>query len=153
MLYEFLFCIFVLLHNCATTMKAIYCIDDDELITSIIKFQLDQILPKQVFHVEIINDPRVVFDTLRQHSEYNINPLVMVVDFQMPHLRGDELIRLVKAKYPEIKVIMLSGNSNAMLVSDLEEEGLLDFYLLKPWDVKDLIDKINSCLPLNLKIN
>lgn len=134
-------------------MKGIYCIDDDKFITSILKFQLVQSLSQEIFNVEILNDPRVIFETLNLHSKHGIDPIIMIVDFQMPHLRGDELIREVKSKYPEIKVIMLSGNSNAILVSDLEEEGLLDFYLMKPWDISELIDKLNRCLPLNLKIN
>ena len=134
-------------------MKAIYCIDDDEIITSILKFQLGQELPESKFAVEIINDPLTVLDSMHAHTNIGIEPGVMIVDFQMPDLRGDELIRSVKKIYPEIKVIMLSGNSNAILVSDLEEEGLLDFYLMKPWDISDLIDKVNKCLPLNLKFN
>jgi len=62
-----------------------------------------------------------------------------------------EVVRIVKERFPDVKIIMLSGNSNAILVSDLEEDGLLDFYLTKPWDNDDLLDKLNQCLPLNLK--
>ncbi|MEY3432782.1 MAG: hypothetical protein RL131_718, partial [Bacteroidota bacterium] len=83
--------------------------------------------------------------------EYGIEPFVCIVDFQMPVIRGDELCRMLKKEFPKIKIIMLSGNSNALLVSDLEEDGLLEVYMEKPWIQEDLLRNVNSCLPLNLK--
>jgi CheY-like chemotaxis protein len=101
--------------------------------------------------VEIINDPQSALQMLDGHVREGINPTLLIVDFQMPDIRGDELVRTIKERYPNIKVIMLSGNSSAILVSDLEEDGLLDFYIAKPWNKDELLEKVNLCLPLNLK--
>jgi two-component system response regulator YesN len=132
-------------------MKGIYCIDDDQLITEILKYQLAVHLDSEKFSVECLNDPLSVIDTIKEAATKGVEPVICIIDFQMPFLRGDELTRLLKDEYPEVKIIMLSGNSNAILVSDLEEEGMLDFYLSKPWSKDQLLSRINDCLPLNLK--
>jgi len=133
-------------------MKGIYCIDDDPLITITLSYQLVSALPKETFIVEIENIPENLLPRMIEDAKYGVDPLICVVDFQMPGLLGNELTRLIKARFPETKIIMLSGNSNAMLVSDIEEEGLLEYYISKPWDKDDLLEKINKCLPLNLKL-
>jgi DNA-binding NtrC family response regulator len=132
-------------------MKGIYCIDDDRLITTVLKFQLSNALKDPTFHVEVENETKVLWEKMTQDHAEGVEPIVCIVDFQMPDMQGDEFIRIVKERFPEVRVIMLSGNSNALLVSDLEEEGLLDFYVTKPWDKDDLLGKVNLCLPLNLK--
>jgi CheY-like chemotaxis protein len=132
-------------------MNGIYCIDDDPNITNILYFQLTSLLNGKSFCVEIINDPQSALQMLDGHVREGINPTLLIVDFQMPDIRGDELVRTIKERYPNIKVIMLSGNSSAILVSDLEEDGLLDFYIAKPWNKDELLEKVNLCLPLNLK--
>lgn len=132
-------------------MKGIYCIDDDPLVTDILRYQLSTHLNKDKFIVECVNDPILVIDVIRESARNGIEPIICVIDFQMPSLRGDELARKVKNEYPEVKIIMLSGNSNAILVSDLEEDGMLDFYLSKPWSKDHLLSRVNDCLPLNLK--
>jgi CheY-like chemotaxis protein len=132
-------------------MKGVYCIDDDQLITVILKYQLSEALSDTNLILEVENDPDILMELMILNAADGIEPIVCIVDFQMPIMRGDEVIRMIKEKFPDVKVIMLSGNSNAILVSDLEEDGLLDYYLTKPWNKEDLLEKINLCLPLNLK--
>jgi DNA-binding NarL/FixJ family response regulator len=132
-------------------MKGVYCIDDDQLITVILKYQLSEALTDTNLILEVENDPDILMELMILNAADGIEPIVCIVDFQMPIMRGDEVIRMIKEKFPDVKVIMLSGNSNAILVSDLEEDGLLDYYLTKPWNKEDLLEKINLCLPLNLK--
>ena len=66
-------------------------------------------------------------------------------------MRGDEFVRKMKRAYPHTKIIILSGNSNVLLVSELEEESLMDYYISKPWSRDEFLTILNSCLPLNLK--
>ncbi|MCE2712337.1 MAG: response regulator [Cryomorphaceae bacterium] len=132
-------------------MKGIYCLDDDQLITVILRFQISSVLKGSNIVLEVENDPHLFLELLSRNASVGVEPVACIIDFQMPLMRGDEVVRIVKERFPDVKIIMLSGNSNAILVSDLEEDGLLDFYLTKPWDNDDLLDKLNQCLPLNLK--
>ena len=132
-------------------MRGVYCIDDDQLITIILKYQLSEAFRGTNLILEVEDDPDILIELMISNATNGIEPVVCIVDFQMPKMRGDEVIRMIKKNFPDIKVIMLSGNSNAIIVSDLEEDGLLDYYLTKPWEKDELLEKINLCLPLNLK--
>lgn len=132
-------------------IKAIYCVDDDDVINKVLLFQISKFIESEEIVVETCNHPKECIEMMKENQRLGIEPLICVVDFQMPEMRGDEFSRSVKSLFPKIKIIMLSGNSNALLVSELEEEGCLDFYLTKPWEKDDLKDKINLSLPLNLK--
>lgn len=132
-------------------VKAIYCVDDDEVINKVLLFQISKFIENEGIVVETCNRPKECIAMMKENQMLGIEPVICVVDFQMPEMRGDEFSRNVKSLFPNVKIIMLSGNSNALLVSELEEEGCLDFYLTKPWDKDDLKDKLNLSLPLNLK--
>ena len=132
-------------------VKAIYCVDDDEVINKVLLFQISKFIENEGIIVETCNRPKECIEMMKENHRLGIEPVICVVDFQMPEMRGDEFARNVKSLFPNTKIIMLSENSNALLVSELEEEGCLDFYLTKPWEKDDLKDKLNLSLPLNLK--
>lgn len=130
----------------------IYCVDDDKLITLAVSHQLKSAFSPPGFHIEAFNNPIDALEQIEVNTFRGIHPRILVIDFEMPEMKGDELIRKLKQKFPEAKAIMLSGNSDAIRVSDLADEGLLDFYLSKPWSREEIIRICNSCLPLNRKL-
>ena len=130
----------------------VYCVDDDQLITLAVSHQIKSAFSSPGYHIEAFNCPLQALERIEANTFQGINPLIFVIDFEMPEMKGDELIRKLKRRYPEAKTIMLSGNSDAIRVSDLAEEGLLDFYLSKPWTREEIIRVSNACLPLNRKL-
>jgi FixJ family two-component response regulator len=131
----------------------IYCVDDEVWITKALLFLLNSKLRGREYHVEAFNEPLEAAEIIDDNAEHGIDPLVFIVDFQMPGMRGDEFVRKMKRTYPQSKIIMLSGNSNVLLVSELEEEGLMDYYISKPWSRDEFLATLNNCLPLNLKFD
>ena len=131
----------------------IYCVDDEVWITKALLFLLNSKLPNSKYHVEAYNDPVEAAEVIEENAAHGIQPSVFIVDFQMPGMRGDEFVRKMKRNYPQSKIIMLSGNSNVLLVSELEEEGLMDYYISKPWSRDEFLATLNNCLPLNLKFD
>ncbi|MDA9563270.1 response regulator [Flavobacteriales bacterium] len=131
--------------------RGVYCIDDDRTLNIVLKHHMQEVLDDNDFLLEVFDDPKDALIEIEENHKEGIVPLVCIVDFQMPEMRGDEFIRKIKKMYPFVKCIMLSGNSLATVVSDLEEDNLLEFYLSKPWVKADLHNKFNKCLPLNLK--
>lgn len=136
-----------------TQTAGIYCVDDEVWITKALLFLLNSKLPSSEYHVEAFNDPVDAAEVIDENAAQGIRPSVFVVDFQMPGMRGDEFVRKMKHNYPQSKIIMLSGNSNVLLVSELEEEDLMDYYMGKPWTRDEFLDTLNKCLPLNLKFD
>ena len=131
----------------------IYCVDDEVWITKALLFLLNTKLRSTEYHIEAYNDPVEAAEVVEENTVHGVQPSVFIVDFQMPGMRGDEFVRKMKRNYPQSKIIMLSGNSNVLLVSELEEEGLMDYYISKPWSRDEFLATLNNCLPLNLKFD
>ncbi len=122
------------------------------MIVKMLSYQLEKFLDPSTFVVEGHSCPLKAIDAIRSNNSSGFSPVLCIVDYQMPKMNGDEFIKTIRKEFPTSKALMLSGNSNAFAVSDLVEENLLDQYLSKPWEEKDLYSKVKSCLPLNLQM-
>jgi DNA-binding NarL/FixJ family response regulator len=68
---------------------------------------------------------------------------IVITDISMPVMSGIELTKIIKAKYPEIKVIVVSMHNDRAVVSEImmaEAEG----YILKNTGKKELFDALNK---------
>ena len=63
---------------------------------------------------------------------------VLLVDVKMPGIGGLQVIREVKARLPELQVVLLTGHGSVENAEEGTRLGAFD-YLLKPIDIKDLI--------------
>lgn len=70
-------------------------------------------------------------------------PDIIITDIMMPKLNGLEMIREIKKIDPKVKVIMISGHSEADYFIQSIDLGV-DAYLLKPVDNVRLRHKIND---------
>ena len=68
---------------------------------------------------------------------------VVVMDFMMPALDGFKALKLMKAKRPEMQIILLTGNVPDEKRSEAKALGALDV-IEKPPDLQDLIEKIKK---------
>lgn len=64
-------------------------------------------------------------------------PDVLLTDIKMPIMSGLELMRLVKDKHPQVKIVVLSGYGEFDFVKQALECGALE-YILKPTQIKDI---------------
>lgn len=70
-------------------------------------------------------------------------PNVIITDISMPILSGIELTEIVKEKYPEIKVVILSMHNDSEYVIEALEVGAMG-YLPKDSSDEEIINAINS---------
>jgi CheY-like chemotaxis protein len=56
----------------------------------------------------------------------------------MPGMNGAQLTRNIKTKYKDIRFVMLSGQANEVVVSQLKDEQVLDNFISKPWNEEQL---------------
>ena len=70
---------------------------------------------------------------------------VVVLDLKMEDMDGLEVLKIIKIMAPEMPVIMLSGHASDEAARTGIEAGALD-YLTKPYDLNELLDKINAVL-------
>jgi DNA-binding response OmpR family regulator len=69
-------------------------------------------------------------------------PQVVVLDIMMPGMSGLEVLKRIKADYPQVEVILLTGLGTKKEGMDL---GAVDC-LVKPLQIEELIDKINKAV-------
>ena len=79
----------------------------------------------------------------RLEENHNINLILM--DIEMPVLNGIEATRLVKQKYPQIKIIMLTAFDNDENIFNAIKAGA-DGYLLKEINPDELYSGIRETL-------
>ena len=72
-----------------------------------------------------------------------LRPHVVVTDIAMPNLNGVDATGLIRKRFPEVQVIILSMHAASSYVIRALRNGALG-YVLKSDDIEDVIDAINS---------
>ena len=67
----------------------------------------------------------------------------VILDVKMPGMDGIETLRAIKAKYPLIEVVMLTGHATVDSAIEGMKIGALD-YLMKPCDLDVLMAKVQD---------
>jgi DNA-binding NtrC family response regulator len=68
---------------------------------------------------------------------------VIILDLQMPGVDGLEALKVLKAKRPELQVILLTGHATVEKGIEAMKLGAMDF-LEKPADLSQLTEKIKK---------
>jgi DNA-binding NtrC family response regulator len=76
---------------------------------------------------------------------------VVIMDFMMPALDGFKALKLMKARQPEVQIILLSGNVPEETRIEAKALGALDVFE-KPPDLNDLIQKIKNAKKAQKKV-
>ena len=115
-------------------MKALV-VDDSRSMRSIIGKQLREL----GIEVAEAASGLEALDALRLQSPFD----VMLVDWNMPHMDGFELLRKVRADqaYEDLPIMMVTTESEMSQVA-IALEGGANEYLMKPFDRQALLEKL-----------
>ena len=91
-------------------------------------------------------------DALQQCRESGDDVRLLITDINMPFMNGLELVEKVKAEYPLLPVIAITGFGDKNLVMDLLAKGC-DGYIEKPFDDTELLKKIEMVMEKKAKDN
>lgn len=89
--------------------------------------------------LEVVGSAGSVGETLDLLTQKKVD--LLITDYNLPDDDGLSLVRKVKRKYPEMKVLVLSMHDEAHLVKEILKEGI-DGYLIKKDSHKELLDAI-----------
>ena len=116
---------------------AILVIDDDDGIRSL----LQGILQADGYDVLLAEDGPRAIEVFRNHGRVAL----LVLDWKMPGMNGDEVFDAVSAIRPDVKVIVSSGHSFQEIVRVFAGRKVARF-LPKPFTSQTLTDTIRSVL-------
>lgn len=128
-----------------TIDKAILCIDDERIILDSLKAQLRGELGNE-FNIEIAENASEGFEVIEEMMEDQIKLLIIVSDWMMPGMKGDEFLSKVHQSYPKIIKILLTGQADEDAIERVYREANLYKVINKPWQKKDLIETLKSGL-------
>lgn len=114
-------------------------VDDSPIICKMIKRVLEPQGIEVVFYAE---NGQVCLDN---YDEFK--PDVITMDVSMPVLDGLDTSRALIAKYPDVKIILMSSMSDDTLVETAKEIGI-KYFASKPIDGDELFKVINEILGL-----
>jgi CheY-like chemotaxis protein len=124
---------------------AILCVDDEAIVLKSLAIEL-----KNEFHddyiYEFAESPDEAFEIIDEFNEEEIRILLIVSDWLMPGMKGDEFLIRVHTKYPTIVKIMLTGQADEEAVARAKQYANLYQCLRKPWNSQELIETIRSAL-------
>ncbi|MEG4632923.1 response regulator [Microcoleus sp. AR_TQ3_B6] len=122
----------------------ILCVDDEPDILNNLKIQLKNEFKNDYFY-ELAESGDEALDLLKDFQE-EVQVIVVISDWLMPGIKGDELLIKVHQKYPKIIKVMLTGQADAAALQRAVQEADLYCCLYKPWQSKELIETIKSGL-------
>jgi DNA-binding NtrC family response regulator len=123
----------------------ILCVDDESVVLNSLKIQLKKEFGDAYFY-EFAESADEAFEIIDEIEEESNDILVIVSDWLMPGIKGDEFLIRVHQKYPNIVKVMLTGQADAEAIERVVNEANLYRCLYKPWDSNELIDTIKSGL-------
>jgi response regulator RpfG family c-di-GMP phosphodiesterase len=86
-----------------------------------------------------------VIDEYQQGAD---NVIVVISDWLMPHMKGDEFLVQVHGKHPRIVKIMLTGQASEAAISRAKKDANLFRCISKPWSEKELVESIREAIKL-----
>jgi len=118
--------------------QAIICVDDEDIILEALKDQLGPFFENQ-YLIETSTTAEEALDIYDELIEAGYEVPVVISDYLMPGMRGDEFLIKVHEKNPNTLKILLTGHANIEGIANAINKANLYRYIPKPWDRDDLI--------------
>jgi CheY-like chemotaxis protein len=99
---------------------------------------LEELFNEANLPVHVINNSKEVTDYIN-----NNKISLAILDISMADINGLEICHIIKQKHPQIPVIMLSAFSEEKY-RELAKEALADDYIVKPFDINQLLEKVRE---------
>ncbi|GAB4395137.1 MAG: sigma-54 dependent transcriptional regulator [Microscillaceae bacterium] len=105
----------------------IFVVEDDEMYAQILSYHLSL---NPDYEVQVFTSAKKFLNHLHQ------KPSLVTLDYSLPDMSGNELLQKIKVQYPDVPVIIVSGQEDIATAVKLLKEGAYD-YIVKDDDAKE----------------
>lgn len=123
---------------------AILCVDDEKDVLDTL-FRVLGVF-KSEYDIELAEAGEDALEIFSECNTDNVDIPLILADFLMPGMKGDELLIELHKKHPAMKKILLTGQATLEGVKNAYENANLYRYIAKPWEKQDLILTIEEAL-------
>lgn len=114
--------------------KKILIIDDEQGIRESLKLILGD-----YYELILTDNGESALDILAHDSTIGL----ILLDIKMPQINGIDLLKTIKEKYREMKVIMVTGYNSVETAAEATATGACG-YIVKPFESKEILDKVEK---------
>lgn len=114
----------------------ILCVDDEKIVLTCLKEQLKSNLPG--YDIETAESGMEALEFLKELFDSEIEIPLIITDYIMPGMKGDELLSQIHSFLPKTIKIMLTGQATMDGVTNAVNNADLYHYIAKPWEKEDL---------------
>jgi DNA-binding NtrC family response regulator len=119
------------------------CVDDETVVLDSLKIQLKKAFGDAYLY-EMAEGADEALEIIDELYEEGYEVTVIVSDWLMPGMKGDQFLIQVHEKYPNIVKVMLTGQADEDAIERAKNKAHLHRCLYKPWNAKELIETIRS---------
>jgi len=123
--------------------KAILCVDDEEIILDTLETQLREHLGHK-YSYELAESAEDALEIIDELNESGVDVLVVISDWLMPGIKGDDFLIAVHKKIPKTIKVLLTGQADEKAITRAKTQANLNYCIYKPWDIDELIGVINK---------
>lgn len=124
---------------------AILCVDDEKLVLDSLRIQLSRHYANR-HCLEFAQDAEEGLEVIGDLAGIGVKTVLVVSDWMMPGMKGDEFLRKVKEHYPDVNTMILTGQADEQKLIDLQASGVTNIVLSKPWTEDELTASIDRLL-------
>ena len=122
---------------------AILCVDDEAVILNSVLRQIQEEFDDQYVY-ETAENGEEALEVLDELHEEGTQVVIIVSDWLMPGMKGDELLIEVQKRFPGTVKILLTGQADEAAIERAQKEADLHHFIPKPWTKQELINSIKS---------
>ena len=129
-----------------STLKPVFiCLDDEKIILGSLQSQLQRNFGPE-YQYEFAESAMEAFELIDEMSVDEMSIILIISDWLMPEMKGDEFLIKVHEEHPQIIKIMLTGHADPNAIQRAVDEADLFKCLIKPWTEEELITTIKNAL-------
>jgi CheY-like chemotaxis protein len=123
----------------------ILCVDDERMVLDSLRTQLAAEFGN-AYTYEGAEDAEEALDVISELYDEKNTLILIICDWLMPGIKGDELLIRIHQNYPHVIKIMLTGQADQVAIERAQKQANLHSCLSKPWLESDLLETIKSGL-------
>ena len=113
----------------------IFVVEDDQLYAQVLRHKLSL---DPDFEVTVFNDGQSLLS--RMHER----PSVITLDHELPDIKGVELLKRIKSRFPTVEVIILSAQEDVATAIEMIQGGAYDYIIKDSGSLDKLWHKVHQ---------
>ena len=123
---------------------AILCVDDEAIILLALKQEL-RLNFKDQYIIETALNAKQARDIIDELSQEGTRIAMIICDWLMPGIKGDEFLTSMRIEHPEIRLLVITGHADKEAL-EIFQSQVGARILFKPWKSEELISAIKETI-------